>query len=458
MVAARDGDDASIPEARLTRGPVSGHVWGLMVPMTFGITSIISKNLVDTYFVAQLGTAELSAISFTFPVVMAMMSLSIGLGAGASSVVARVFGVGDFDRVRRRSTDALALGLVLVATASLGGFAVIRPLFSLLGAEGEVLNRIESYMQPWFIGLVFLVVPMIANSLLRASGEGRLPGLIMVGAAVTNVVLDPILIFGWLGAPALGIAGAAWATVVSNALATVGSLVIMGAKEHMISLRSPAPSEVWASWKPILAIGLPAAAANMVNPLGLGVVTRLLAEFGPEAVAGFGVATRLEGLAIVALLALSAAVGPIVGQNHGAGRPERVAESLRYCFRVSLAWSLGTAAILATVGPLITPLFDDSAAVRQVAQHYLWIVPVTYFGYGWNIVQSAAFNALGRPLLANVMTVGRMFVAYIPAALLFARVFEAGSTGIFFGAALGNLVGGVAASIGRSWTTRGLVR
>lgn len=444
------------PTARLTRGPIGHHVWALMLPMTFGLLSIISKNLVDTYFVAQLGTEELSAISFTFPVVMVVMSLAIGLGAGASSVVSRVFGGGDLDLVRRRSTDALVLGVVLVSVASIVGTLAIRPLFGLLGAQGAVLDHIEDYMGPWFIGLVFLVIPMVANSLLRASGEARLPGLLMVAAALINAVLDPILIFGWLGAPKLGIAGASWATVVSNVCSTAGSIALLTGRDHMLVFRPPTPRELWSSWKPILAIGLPASAANMVNPLGVAVVTRLLAGIGPEAVAGFGVATRLEGLALVTLLALSAAVGPVVGQNYGAAHADRVSESLRYCFRVSLVWSLVTAGLLALVGPFVTPLFDDSAEVQRVANLYLWIVPVTYFGYGWNIVQSAAFNALGRPVLANVMTIGRMFVAYIPAALLLSEGLGLGVVGVFAGATIGNLAGGAAAGLGRRWMNRSL--
>lgn len=442
------------PAARLTRGPVGSHVMALMVPMTFGILSIISKNLVDTYFVAQLGTEELSAISFTFPVVMVVMALAIGLGAGASSVVSRVYGSGDLSLIRRRSTDALVLGLLLGVVASGVGLASIRPVFSLLGARGEILHHVEDYMRPWFIGLVFLMGPMVSNSLLRAAGEAKLPGLIMVAAAVVNAVLDPILIFGWLGAPALGIAGASWATVISNVLATVASFALMASKEDMLVLRPPSRAELLESWRPILAVGAPAAAANMVNPLGVGVVTRLLASAGPEAVAGFGVATRLEGLALVALLALSAAVGPVVGQNFGAGLGERVVESMKYCFRVSLVWSVAMAALLGLAGPWITPLFDGSPEVREVANLYLWIVPITYFGYGWNIVQSAAFNALGMPILANVMTVGRMFLAYIPAALLFSEGLGLGATGVFMGAFVGNIAGGAAAWRGRRWMSR----
>jgi putative MATE family efflux protein len=427
-----------------------------MVPMTFGLFSIISKNLVDTYFVAQLGTEPLSAISFTFPVVMFVMAVSIGLGAGASSVVSRVFGGGDLSLVKRRSTDALVLGLAVAGGVSVVGVLSIRPVFTALGARGAILDHVEAYMGPWFLGLVFLVITMVSTSLLRAAGEARRPGMLMVTAALMNAALDPILIFGGLGAPELGIAGAAWATVISNAVATVGAVVLL-IREDMLFLRAPTLAEVRSSWKPLLAVGAPASLANMINPLGVGIVTRLLASIGPETVAGFGVASRLEGLSIVVMLAMSAAVGPVVGQNYGAGEPARVDESLGYCFRLAFIWSTGTAIFLAAAGPFITPLFDPAFEVQRVANLYLWMVPVTYVGYGLNIVQSAAFNALGRPVLANVMTVGRVFLAYVPAALVLSVGFGFGTAGIFAGAMIGNVVGGVAAWLGRRWMRRTLV-
>ncbi len=454
--ASASHDRPAAGRAKLTEGSVDAHLKDLLWPMAVGILSILSKNLVDTYFVAQLGTESLSAISFTFPVVMFVMSVSIGLGAGATSVVSRVIGGGDEALVRRRCTDALMLTVIMsIGTSALGLWA-IRPLFAAMGAQGRILDEVQAYMEPWFLGLVLMTVVMVANSLLRSAGNARLPGLIMVIGAAINAVLDPFLIFGWLGLPELGIAGAAWATVISNVFAAAMSLALM-LRERMLSARTPSPAEVRCSWRPILAIGLPAAAANMINPLGVGIITRLLADISPEAVAGFGVATRLEGIAAVVLLAMSAAVGPVVGQNLGANLPGRVEVCLAAAFRMCVKWSLTMTVVLGVVGPLVTPLFDDHPAVQHVASLYLWLVPFSFFGYGWNIVQSAAFNAIGRPLASNFLTISRMFLIYVPASLVLAHGFGLGLVGIFAGAALGNLGGGLLAYLARERMNRFLL-
>lgn len=435
------------PGGRLTEGPVRRHVWSLTLPMTIGILAMVTKNLVDTYFVAQLGTSALSAISFTFPIVMLMMSVTIGLGAGASSVVSRVIGQGDPAQVQRHSTDAIVLAILVMGAVCLAGLGFIRPLFFALGARGEVLDLVVDYMKPWFLGLMFLVIPMVGNSLCRAAGDARLPGLIMVGSAGLNALFDPFLIFGWWGAPELGIAGASTATVCSNVFATMGSLALLHYKERMLTFRPPQVQDVILSWRPMLAIGLPAAAANMVNPLGVAFLTALLARISDSAVAGYGVASRLEGLSLIALLALSSAIGPIVGQNLGARRMDRVDEAMRTSFRICIQVGTVTAALLAVLGPLVVPTFDDATAVQSTAILYLWMVPITFSGYGINIVQAAAFNAIGKPTLAAALTVSRMFLVILPVAWVLVSI-TGSPMAVFAGTVVGNIVGGTLGWLG----------
>jgi putative MATE family efflux protein len=421
----------------LTEGSIRKHLMRMTVPMTWGILAIISKSLVDTFFVAQLGIDALTAISFTFPVSMTVTSLAIGMGAGAASVVSRVIGQGDQHLVRRRATDALVLSVVLVVVVALLGLLSLRPMFSLLGATGPILDLVESFMRVWYVGIPFLVVPMVGNSLIRAAGDGRIPGLIMVLAAFINLVLDPILIFGLLGAPALGIAGAAWATVIANAVTLIASLAVLHFRERLLDGGLPEWKEVAQSWAAILHVGIPASAANMINPIGLAFITRLLAQKSDEAVAAFGLVTRIEAVAVVGLFALSATIGPIVGQNWGAGQVERVHLALRRVFSYCLSYGLAVAVLVAILAPFLGQLFSDSPSVIDLTRIYLWVVPITLMGYGINITGAAAFNALGRPLIATGLTFGRMGLIYIPAAILLGHSY--GVIGVFVAAAIANL-------------------
>lgn len=433
---------------RLTTGPIPKHVRALAVPMIGGIFAVISKSIVDTYFVAQLGTEALSAMGFMFPVMMVIANLAIGLGAGTSSVVARCIGQGDPGLVRRRATDGLFLAIVLVSTTALVGLLTMDPLFRALGAKGLVLEHVQAYMHTWYWGMGFLVVPMVGNGIIRATGDAKVPGMIMVASAVVNAGLDPVLIFGLFGLPALGIQGAALATVISNIITFVAALGVLTFREKLIDLKPPSLVEVVASWKEILRIGLPASLTNMINPVGATVVTAILARFGAEVVAGYGVATRIEALAVVVMLALSASVGPIVGQNAGAGQMDRVRQTLRYAYSASAVWGLLVAVLLFFTGGAIAAGFDDTAEVVQVAGAYLAYVPITLVGYGFGIITAATFNALGRPLGATVLTVVRVIFVFVPVTWWTAQYVD--WRGVIVGAALANiLVGGAAWSLAR---------
>jgi len=196
--------------------PVGATLAKLTVPMIFGILSIVLFNLADTFFVGKLGKEQLAALSFTFPVVLMIGSLAHGIGLGTAAAVSRAIGRQDYHRVRRLATDSLILGLLIIAVGIITGLLTIKPLFSLLGARGTVLDYISQYMRIWYIGMIFVVVPMIGNNTLRATGDTKTPGLIMIFAAGANFLLDPLLIFGFGPIPALGVRGAALATVIGR--------------------------------------------------------------------------------------------------------------------------------------------------------------------------------------------------------------------------------------------------
>ena len=177
----------------LTEGQVPIQLLRLTLPMIWGVLSVLAFSLADTYFVAQLGTKELAAMSFTFPVVTILGSIAMGLGTGASSVIARVIGRGEHQQVQRLTTDSLLLSLLIVSILASLGLITINPLFATLGAELELLPLIRDYMNIWYLGMVFLVVPMVGNSVIRASGNTVLPSLIMTLAAGVNILVDPLL-------------------------------------------------------------------------------------------------------------------------------------------------------------------------------------------------------------------------------------------------------------------------
>ncbi|MEO0946858.1 MAG: MATE family efflux transporter [Cyanobacteria bacterium J06641_5] len=428
---------------KLTEGPVGQQLIKLTLPMVWGVFAVVAFNLVDTYFVGQLGTAQLAAMSFTFPVVLTLGNLALGLGIGASSVIARAIGEGDMSRVRRFTTNSLTLALTAVILFAAVGLLTIDPLFSALGAGPEVLPFIRDYMQIWYFGMVFLVVPIVGNSAIRASGNTLTPSIIMTLAAAFNIILDPLLITGALGFPRLELQGAALATAIARAMTLVTSLLVLRFKENMVSLQLPDLEETLWCWRDILTVGLPAAAANMVAPISIGVITSFLAVHGAAAVAGFGVASRLESLALIAVIALSASIAPFVGQNWGARAFDRVRLALQQSFLFCIVWGLLAALVLGLGARSLAALFNPDPDVVAIAARYLWLVPIGYGALGVVRIASSVFNAIGKPMPSVVMTVMHMFVLNIPLAYVGSRV--AGPTGIFVATLVANLVMGIGA-------------
>jgi putative MATE family efflux protein len=372
-----------------------------------------------------------------------VLSVSMGLGMGTTAVIARAIGHGDEDRVRRLTTHSLALANTVVVVLAFVGVTTIEPLFLLLGAEPDMVPLIASYMQPWYWGVGFLVIPMVGNSAIRATGDTKTPSIVMMIAGGVNVVLDPLLIFGLGPFPRLELQGAALATVGSYVVAFAAALWILWRRERMLELRVPRLSAVVDSWRKILYIGLPATGTNLLMPLSAGILTRMVSEYGEESVAAFGVGMRLESLAMVGVSAFSMALMPFVGQNFGAGNCDRIRVALRFATRAVLGWAGGVALIYALLAHPIASLFNDETRVVELVTVFLWILPVSYGLFGTAQLVSAAFNALNQPLRSAFIVSTRLFVLAIPLAWLGADAL--GVTGIFAGMSVANVIIGLVA-------------
>ncbi|MFK8052617.1 MAG: MATE family efflux transporter [Woeseiaceae bacterium] len=426
---------------KLTSGSIPGHMIAMALPMLGGIFAMMAFNAVDTFFVGQIGGRELAAMSFTFPVVMIVTAAAIGMSSGTSSVIARAVGADDTQKTRRLCTDALLLAFLVALALSFIGWLTIDPVFTLLGAPADMLPLISRYMTLWFMSACLYVVPMVGMGAIRATGDTRVPMLIMVGAAIVNGIIDPLLIFGLGPFPKLDLMGAALALVIARILMFIVTLSVLGFRLRMIDFSPPSLATVVGSWRSILHVGLPAAGTNMIIPVCSAVVTAMLAIYGADVVAGFGVATRIESLSLIAFYALSAIIGPILGQNLSARKIGRMLEALHTSAMFCAIFGLGLAVLLWVFGGYVTGWFSDDARITEVANQFLWLVPISYGAAGMVMTANAAFNGIGNPLPAVVISTMRMAVIYLPLAWLGGRLF--GYAGIFGAYALANLACGI---------------
>ncbi len=428
-------------QATLTEGHVSEQLKSLALPLVWGLMATMSLNAIETFFIAQLGREPLAALSFTFPVIMVLTSLGIGLGAGTSSAVARAIGEGDSHKARRLATDAMSLTFIISASVCLLGWITLEPLFLALGATPDLIPLIRSYMSIWYFSAPCLMVPMVCLSALRAMGMSQVQGYLMGGAALLNVLLDPLLIFGLLGFPALGLQGAAVATLITRALMLVVALYILHARVHMLVNPFLPWQKLKYSWQAIIEVGAPAMFANVIIPCASAIVVAMVAAYGTDAVAALGIAMRIEPLALIVFYALSGVIGPFFGQNYGAGRVERLNEALRVLTVFCLVFGLGLALLLGFFGAEIARLFGDHPEVVSITAIYFMIVPISYGAYGLVMSVNAAFNGLGRPWPAMIISSGRVFYIYLPLAWLGQHWW--GMIGIFIATAFANLALGI---------------
>jgi putative MATE family efflux protein len=415
----------------------------MTIPMLLGISSSLVAALFETYLIGLIGTAELAAYSFTFPVIGALQSISLGISIGLSSVLARTVGAGHDGEIKRLATDGMLLMIIVMLTVAFVGTLSIDWLFNLMGADEEISPIIHDYMTIWYMGLLFFTLPMAGANALRAKGDAKLSGTLMVGGSALQMILDPIFILGLGGFPAMGVEGAAWAMVVSRIILCAATFYVLVHKEDLIDLTKPVISACIDSWKRIFAVGIPAMATQLISPVSTAIIVSLLAGFGKEAVAGFGIASRLEALSVIPLFALSASIGPFVGQNWGANRRERSDQAMRLTFTWAMIWGFGVAVMFFLLSEAIVQLFDDNPEVTQYASFYLLIVPLSYGAWGVLMLASATFNSLGKPLLSTTMSIVRMFIIYVPLAFIGQHFW--GVYGIFGAAAVSNLLMGMIA-------------
>jgi putative MATE family efflux protein len=432
---------------KLLQGSVRRHLLGLGGPMLVGIISIALMNVIDTFFISRLGSTELAAMAFTLPVVMIIGSVTMGLGIGTTSAIARAIGSGHDEGVRRLTSHALLLAVSAVVLLSLIGAATIDPLFRAMGASDATLPLVREYMLVWYVGMVCLVVPMVGNSAIRATGDTRTPAAMMLGAAAVNIALDPVLIFGWGPIPEMGLRGAAIATVAARAMTLAVSLWVLVLRERMIQWRPTTPAVLLRDWAAVLRVGLPSAATNLVVPITVGLLTAIVAREGEDAVAAYGAGSRLEMLLMMAPMALGAGLAPFAGQNWGAGYRDRLARALQLSNRFVIGWGVAMAAIAIVFAGPIAALFAPQEEVARLLRHYLWLVPLGFGLQGMLMIASATFNAIDQPLKATALAALRAPLIVVPAAWIGSALF--GVEGVFGALALSNLAAG---SLAWWWT------
>jgi len=423
--------------ARFVTGSTMRHVLVLAGTGAIGMIAVFGVDLLNLFYISLLGhRAIAAAIGFAGAVSFLQVSFCIGMTIGVGALVSRELGAGHVDVARRLATSSLA---VMVASLAIVGIATIITLdwsLSLLGAEGETRRLAAGFLRITAFSLPLLAIGMGCSALLRSRGDARRAMDVTLIGAVVTAILDPLLIF----ALHLDLDGAAISTVVSRLALGLAGLDGVVRKHGMLA--AFAPGSLAADTRQFLGIAGPAILTNLATPAGAVYVTRTMAAFGPEAVAGQATIDRITPVAFGLVYALSGAIGPIVAQNLGAGRTERVREALRdallfMVLAVSVAW-----AALALGQNGIVAAFSARGVTAELVRLFCSLLAGSFLFTGALYVANAAFNNLGFPLLSTAFNWGRATLGTIPFAAWGAQY---GPSGVLIGQAAGSLLFGVGA-------------
>jgi len=423
-------------KAKFLEGDLMGHVAVMSLSASVGLISIFLVDFVDLLFIAQLGDPALtSAVGFAQTILYVTFAVTLGLNIACSALSARLIGQGALEEARKLATSAVAFGIgISVVIASV--FWVIAPqLIDALGATGDARIYAVSYFRIVVTAMPVATMGMMTAGLLRAHGDARRAMMVTLIAGAVNAILDPIFIFGF----GWGLEGAAIASVCAR-IATLLTALFPVIK-HYGGFARFSLARFKLDLRPILALTIPAILTNVATPAGNSIVTRVLAPFGDEAVAGMAVVSKLTLLAFCVIFALSGAVGPIIGQNFGAGRYDRVLGTLRRAIIfaagfVALAW-----VILLLVNGVVSDLFNLSADGRDIVFWFAALIAPLFIFNGSLFVSNAAFNNLKRPLWSSLLNWGKNTIGVVPFVLIGAHI--GGAPGVLVGQAVGGVFFGV---------------
>ncbi|PVA06483.1 MATE family efflux transporter [Thalassorhabdomicrobium marinisediminis] len=414
------------------------HITVMALTSSVGLMAVFLVDFVDMIFISMLGKAELAAaIGYAGAILFFTSSFGIGMSIAGGALVARALGSGDRERAQRLATNVLIFGFGFGALFAALVWLNLGPIVGLVGATGETAALAVSYLTIVIPSLALLLVGMVGGAILRAHGDARRSMMATIIGGVVNAVLDPILIFG-LG---MELQGAAWASVAARVAIGVAALVPI--VRHYGGFGRPSLASMLPDFRPVMVIAIPAILTQLATPLGQAYVTRAMSQFGEDAVAGMAIIGRLTPVAFAILFALSGAIGPVIGQNFGASRPDRV----RRAFFDGLIFSgivvCAVSALLFLARPGLEILFALDGEARTLVFLFAGPLSLLWFFNGIIFLSSAAFNNMGHPFYSTLLNWGRHTLGTIPFVIVFSTWF--GASGVLIGQSVGGILFGILA-------------
>ena len=427
----------------LVRDPIPRLIRQIAVPFALGMFFNTMFNVTDTFFAGRLSTDALAALSLSFPMFFLVLGPGIGIQTGATALISNALGAGDDRRAVRYNVQAVTLAVMVTAVITVVMHLVLPALYRFFGAEGEVLAGGLRYMRVIASGGIVIVLSQVLNAGLVARGDTKAYRNVLVVAAILNVGLDPLLMFGLTIAgrqiiPPLLEGGTAIATVGLQGLGVV-YLVGRGRSRRVYDgarFRDFLPDRT--ILRELVGQSAPAALDFLILTLGAFVLNYFISDFGRNAIAAYGASLRIEQIALMPLFGISVALSTLVGQNNGAQRLDRVVESFRTSIRISIVAAVAILVPVLLAAAPILRLFTDTAEVVTIGRRYLYIQGITYFSYILMNLSNAVLRGLKKPVMIMWIGLYRQAAAPFLVFPLLAYTLGMEVDGVFWGLAIVN--------------------
>ena len=422
--------------AKFVEGSTMRHILVMSGAGSVGLMALFVVDLLDMLFISMLGQVELAAaVGFAGTLTFFSTSVSIGTSIAMGALVSKAIGAKDNDYAKQLSVSIMMTAFMISSVVTAMMYVYIPELLSAIGAQGLAAERAQAYLQILLPSGPFLALAMAAGAGLRAAGDAKRSMWATLSGGIVNAILDPLFIFGF----GWNIEGAAVASVIARFTVLYFSLYPLIRSHDLVA--KPSVTHWRVNLRPILAIALPAIITNTATPIGNAIVTTGIAQYGEDFVAGFAVIGRLTPVCFAVIFALSGAVGPIIGQNFGAERMDRVKETLNNSLLVTTAYTLAVCILLYFLQDFVILMFSLQGDAAVIVAAFCSYVAITFTFNGALFVANTSFNNLGKPLYSTALNLGKATLGTLPFVYLGSHWF--GALGVLYGQALGNVLFGI---------------
>ena len=429
---------------KMGTGKMLPLIVSMALPAMFSMLVQALYNIVDSYFVAQYSTEGLAAVSLAFPIQNLLIAFSVGTSVGAGSLISRKLGEGNQEAANNTAVHSVVLCSLTWLVFVLFGIFGSRPFYEIFESNQTIISMGTDYMTIVTVFSLGSFIQVCFEKIFQSTGNMIWPMIIQLVGAVTNIILDPIMIFGLLGLPAMGVAGAAWATVIGQFAGAIVAVVVMKLRDHAIEIRLKGFRFHKKTIKDIYVVGIPTIVMNSIGTVMTMAMNGILAGFSAAAYTVFGIYFKLQSFIFMPIFGLSSGLMSIMGYNYGARNRKRVISALKIGMVFAVSINLIGTLIFELFPSQLLGIFNATQEIYEIGVPALRIIAIAFVTAAISIVCSTLFQAVGKGSYSLINSVLRQLAILVPAAWLLSMV---NLTAIWFALPISDVIAMIVALI-----------